>query len=387
MARKWAAAGNTVVLAGTILGALILLGQAVHFQAQNRIVVERMPPDRWEIPGVAAVELHWAELQQERDGWRVEGVSSIEGRVPALQTGDLITRVGGHDAAEVGPLSIASLLTKAATTPIDVTVRRGTANASLSLLLGERDLSPLTHWREQYGVGIQIYRQGAEGPPVIAGVYPGTPAALAGIKEGDRVVAINGQTVTQLPISTIVGLIRSPKADSLRLQILRGTQTLEVTLSRVPMLQFAQEPEWTSAKFPVQGNGAMAPPLQLTSLQGQPISLEQFRGKWVVVNFWATWCGPCVHEIPDLSKLADDYRGRLVVLGVAVDEHPEAVPPLVAQLHPSYEVAFSPKNAARVDYNVEGVPENILIDPNGYVRYVELGGDTFAERVRAILLQ
>ncbi len=58
----------------------------------------------------------------------------------------------------------------------------------------------------------------------------------------------------------------------------------------------------------------------LPDLEGKPVSLSDFRGKWVIVNYWATWCPPCLDEIPELVSLHDDNRDKLVVLGVDYEE-------------------------------------------------------------------
>jgi len=106
---------------------------------------------------------------------------------------------------------------------------------------------------------------------------------------------------------------------------------------------------------------------------------------WVLANFWATWCVPCRHEIPALSGLAKEFRNRLVVLGISIDEHPELVGPFVAQAPPGYEVLLGDASSVQVDYNIVGVPENVLIDPNGYVRYVELGSASLVPYVHELL--
>src|SRR5262245_44856764 len=69
-------------------------------------------------------------------------------------------------------------------------------------------------------------------------------------------------------------------------------------------------------------NPAAAPVLNARDLDGRDVSLASLRGKVVLVNFWATWCGPCRAEIPDLIKLQDKYRDRLQIIGISQDEVP-----------------------------------------------------------------
>ena len=67
----------------------------------------------------------------------------------------------------------------------------------------------------------------------------------------------------------------------------------------------------------------------LPDLEGKPVSLSDYRGKWVIVNYWATWCPPCLEEIPDLVDLYENNRDKLVVLGV---DHEEVTRPLGGRL-------------------------------------------------------
>ena len=67
--------------------------------------------------------------------------------------------------------------------------------------------------------------------------------------------------------------------------------------------------------------GELAPAFSLQNAAGKPVTVADYRGKILVLNFWASWCGPCVEELPSLNKLAERYRGKDVhILGVSVDE-------------------------------------------------------------------
>ncbi len=117
------------------------------------------------------------------------------------------------------------------------------------------------------------------------------------------------------------------------------------------------------------------PDFTLKSLTGDEVNLRQLEGqKVVVVNFWATWCGPCRHEIPDFNDVYSRYRDRGVeFLGIAVDESPETVLPEFLQDHPiSYPILLgSPDLTFR--YGVRGLPTTFIIDRAGKITKRTIG--------------
>ena len=116
-------------------------------------------------------------------------------------------------------------------------------------------------------------------------------------------------------------------------------------------------------------SGDVAPDFVLQSLNGQTRKLSNYRGKVVLVNLWATWCPPCVEELPVLSKLAEDYAARgLVVLGVAGDEDTQAVRDFLAKSPVKFEVLFDPKGAIGTQYGITGYPETFFVDRAGKLR-------------------
>jgi len=117
------------------------------------------------------------------------------------------------------------------------------------------------------------------------------------------------------------------------------------------------------------------PDFTLTSLTGDEVNLRRLEGqKVVVVNFWATWCGPCRHEIPDFNDVYSRYRERGVeFLGIAVDESPETVVPEFLQDNPiSYPILLgSPDLTFR--YGVRGLPTTFIIDRAGKITKRTIG--------------
>ena len=105
----------------------------------------------------------------------------------------------------------------------------------------------------------------------------------------------------------------------------------------------------------------------LQQLHGDPVSVSDYRGQWVVLNYWATWCAPCRKEIPDLSALHDS-RDDIVVLGLAYEEaEPEEFDTFLDEFNPSYPMLLVDVYAPPEPFGAPKVlPTTIVLDPNGY---------------------
>ncbi len=138
-----------------------------------------------------------------------------------------------------------------------------------------------------------------------------------------------------------------------------------------------------SAGGPAQGEGPQAgkaaPNFKLKDPGGKTVELQQFRGKPVLLNFWATWCAPCKEEMPELEQLYRQYKDQgLVVLGVSVDDSSSAkqVPALLKEGNPSvgsytFPVALDEKQEVTRQYKLFGVPSSFFIDRDGVIRAVQ----------------
>lgn len=115
-------------------------------------------------------------------------------------------------------------------------------------------------------------------------------------------------------------------------------------------------------------------PFTLTDLDGKTISFADLRGKVVLVNFWATWCPPCRAEIPDLIKLQDKYRDKLVVLGISEDEvAPEEVKAFATAQKMNYPVAMSTPEMSKIFKGVSALPTTFVIDTEGRIQMRHVG--------------
>ena len=124
---------------------------------------------------------------------------------------------------------------------------------------------------------------------------------------------------------------------------------------------------------PVEGE--LAPDFTLASPQGEPVSLSDFRGKTVVLNFWATWCPPCRAEMPELQHVWEERgEGRdLIVLAVDVEEGAEAVAEFVENFGLTFPVVIDADGSVADHYRLPGLPSTFFIDAQGVLRSQVLG--------------
>lgn len=127
----------------------------------------------------------------------------------------------------------------------------------------------------------------------------------------------------------------------------------------------------TSAGETGTGVGSRAPAFELESLSGGMLGLDDFRGEVILINFWATWCGPCRLEMPAIQQRYEDTD--LVVLAVNFDEPRDQVQDYIDELSLSFPVLLDPGGAIQLLYQIRGYPTTYFVDEEGIIQIVHIG--------------
>ena len=134
-----------------------------------------------------------------------------------------------------------------------------------------------------------------------------------------------------------------------------------------------------------------APDFTLHTMNGPNMRLQEQRGKVVMINFWATWCGPCRQEMPHLDRLYDKYKSSgFVLMGINVDDDTRNAAAVAAKLGVRFPVLLDTDKQVSRLYDLSTMPSTVIVDRDGKVRYVHRGylsgyEDTYDKQVRELL--
>ena len=119
---------------------------------------------------------------------------------------------------------------------------------------------------------------------------------------------------------------------------------------------------------------SLAPDFALKADNGRNVRLREMRGQVVMLNFWATWCGPCREEMPKLEQLYVKYRpAGFTLLGVNIDDNPKNALSMAKKLGVSFPILFDRDKQVSKLYKVDAMPSTVLIDRDGKTRYLHRG--------------
>jgi thiol-disulfide isomerase/thioredoxin len=133
----------------------------------------------------------------------------------------------------------------------------------------------------------------------------------------------------------------------------------------------------TQAKDLLPYDGAPLPNFTLNDLQGRPHTLSEYRGKVVMLNFWATYCGPCIKEMPSMQRLNEKMSGKpFVILAVDMAEEQADVEAFFSKhkIKVDFPLLLDPDGGVVEQWMISAVPTTFILDPEGTIRYALFGG-------------
>lgn len=135
---------------------------------------------------------------------------------------------------------------------------------------------------------------------------------------------------------------------------------------------------------------SVAPVFELTTTDGGKINLSDYKGKVVILDFWATWCGPCRRGIPDLVDLKNTYQDKIEIIGITVDQGNtiDKVIPFMQQYKINYPVAYANNEVIKNYGGIEAIPTSFVIDKEGKIVSKHVGlilKDQYIKEIEEVL--
>jgi thiol-disulfide isomerase/thioredoxin len=229
-------------------------------------------------------------------------------------------------------------------------------------------LKPADEAEIQNLLGVELYLQGDE--PSLA------DAAIA----FNRALELTKGTLPEVYFNLGYTLIKQGK-------IADGINALKEYLKVAPDGGNAYEAKAVIANPKLAGE-RLARDFKITTIDGKDLSLEGLKGKIVLLEFWATWCGPCRMEMPEVRRIWEKYRGnRFQLVGISLDEDREALNQYLTRMHITWPQYYESDGKVDVSglYGVHAIPENFLIDQDGIIRAAGLRGPELDAKIAELI--
>jgi thiol-disulfide isomerase/thioredoxin len=136
----------------------------------------------------------------------------------------------------------------------------------------------------------------------------------------------------------------------------------------------------TLPKGIIKLDGRQTPPLSLKNLDAETYNLAESKGKWVFLHFWASWCGPCIKEMPTIQAITSDFENthlEIILVNTAEDE--DTIFSFMSTVAPDLNTLMDPDGLTTEDWQPRGLPSTYFVDPQGKLQYVALGGRPWDE--------
>ena len=228
--------------------------------------------------------------------------------------------------------------------------------------------------------------------PMKAWIRPGLPGEVTKMLDGKARVMIDPETGVWLRAHVLAMIdqgngLSVQRETSYTARELNYSALADPTLFKLPegMHEVGSFKPWDAVRIRKELGGKPAPELQLTDLQGKTVSLADLRGKTVLLDFWATWCQPCVADGPSIDALHRKFGGKnLQIVGISVGEDRDTVEKFL-QKHPhQFPIVLSSDNLMPNVYQINIIPTYMVIGADGTLVTVEQGDRGFGELRKAL---
>ncbi len=192
---------------------------------------------------------------------------------------------------------------------------------------------------------------------------PGAAYALYELSDPERVVALS---------RTLCG---------------EAVRSLFYPIARIEVRKMERILERRAGQAAMNDGRTIAPDFELEDFAGGRVSLRDFRGRWVVLDFWGSWCAPCLKNFPELKEIYAAHCGEVEIVGVCCNDSPKAWRAAVERFELPWVSLFQPKGGrVAADYRVSAYPTKVIVDPQGGIRKAYSGeSPTFREELEALL--
>jgi thiol-disulfide isomerase/thioredoxin len=150
------------------------------------------------------------------------------------------------------------------------------------------------------------------------------------------------------------------------------------------------QPQKNETNYNTVQEKSKAPDFTLVSTDGKEINLSDYKGKIVILDFWATWCGPCRRGIPDLVSIQNSYKNKVIVIGISLDDDrtKNDILPFMKEYGVNYPVVYGTSEVVTSYGSIRAIPTSFIIDQKGNIvdKYIGLvSKEIFLNRVKSLL--
>jgi peroxiredoxin len=207
------------------------------------------------------------------------------------------------------------------------------------------------------------------------------------LRDGDLLLKIDGHDLSTLGPLALITMLDDVPFRQVPIEVERDGNTHEFSVFQEGVLTdgtIKASPTYLAGRL--QARDQLAPQFSLENIDDKTVSLDQYRGRWLLVNVWGTWCGGCMQELPALDYLSSHYHDRVTVVGIAINDSRETLKQFVAEKQLTYPILLGgtfDETFAHA-YGIRSAPVNILIGPDRSVRFAGMGPQSLKSAVQML---